>query len=150
MNALSLYECSDGNATRLMYQRLEAMKLQPHGIIGLNIFRAHKCSARAKLYRKRAHKAEAYDRKRWSIGELCRALHRPGHTFVWGWKIDPLEEFNPWVIYIELPTGQVSFHLAQRDSGPDYLGEWDCQHGVGAGRVCSWVQTLLDIAAEGG
>jgi len=33
-----------------------------------------------------------------------------------------------WVVYFELPQGQVSFHSPTRGSGPDYPGEWDGTH----------------------
>jgi hypothetical protein len=44
-----VYEGSNGDATRVLYARLEA--LGPIGAIAVNVFRAHKSSARAKVYR---------------------------------------------------------------------------------------------------
>ena len=33
-----------------------------------------------------------------------------------------------WVLYVELPAGQVSFHSPTRGTGPDYTRDWDQQH----------------------
>lgn len=64
----------------------------------------------------------AYDRKQWSLRNLCDALLTHGATLgiTWGWRRDPAVTFNPWVLYVELPTGQVSFHSPTRGDGPDY------------------------------
>jgi hypothetical protein len=47
------------------------------------------------------------------------------------------------VLYVELPTGQVSFHTGYREDGPDYGREWDGVKGASAGRVCQWAAQLL-------
>jgi hypothetical protein len=46
-------------------------------------------------------------------------------------------------VYIDLPTGQVSFHNGARYDGPDYPGEWDGAAGQGADRICRWIGQLL-------
>ena len=40
-----------------------------------------------------------------------------------------------WVLYLDLPTGQVSFHAPARGPGPDYPGEWDGQLGATPQRI---------------
>jgi hypothetical protein len=69
----------------------------------------------------------AYERKNWSIEQLCRALAaHPELGIVFGWKKDPAVRLGPnWVLYVDLPEGQVSFHSTQRHNGQDYCGEWD-------------------------
>lgn len=141
MDALAIYLGSDGKQTMALYARLEA--LGPMGVVAMNVFRAQKCSERAKSYSRR-YRNEAYGRKTWSMGLLATAM--AGTAMPWGWKEDPTQEFHRWVLYVELPTGQVSFHTDTRGQGPDYAGEWDQQRGVAAVRVCKWVQTLLDAA----
>lgn len=47
------------------------------------------------------------------------------YNFKWGWKPDPNTKGYPWVLYVDLPNGQCSFHSADRLQGPDYLGEWN-------------------------
>lgn len=100
---LEVYEGSDGQVTQGLYAKLE--DLGPVGVVAMNLFRAQKCSDRAKEYRRRAHKSEAYDRKNWSMGNLCMELrrHAVGLNIRWGWKEDPKQEFHKWVLYVELP-----------------------------------------------
>jgi len=60
----------------------------------------------------------------------CAALAEHGEALgiAYGWKRDPLAFTNPWVLYVDLPNGQVSFHSPARGEGPDYAGEWDAMH----------------------
>lgn len=118
-----VYLGSNGLATQKLYKELEI--LGPAGVVAMNLFRAHKASTRAKKYR--GHwKGGAYEKKQWSIGNLVKELlaHGPTLGVSFGWKKDPCEEWNPWVIYVDLPSGQASFHLPDRGQGPDYPGEW--------------------------
>jgi hypothetical protein len=143
MNAYEIFEGSDGEATKALYARLETYG--PLGIVALNLFRAVKCSTRAKGYRRRAHRSSAYDRKQWSMDNLCQALadHAARLTIRHGWKQDPAQEFHNWVLYVDLPTGQVSFHAAARGLGPDYPGDWDRVKDASAQRIVAWVQRIL-------
>lgn len=142
MIAKEIYKGSNGEATKAFYQKLEA--LGPIGLVAINLFRAQKCSSRAKEYSRR-YKGDAYDRKNWSMRNLCDILtkHAAELNLVWGWKVDPAQEFHKWVLYVDLPTGQVSFHSATRMDGPDYPGDWDLCH-LSAERIIVWVQSLLD------
>lgn len=141
MNALAIYQGSNGDETKALYGRLEA--LGPAGVIGLNLFRAQKCSARAKVYR-RAHRSEAYDRKNWSLGNLDRALAQHGEALGlrWGWGKDEAQEFHKWVLYVDLPTGQVSFHAEAPLSAQRYPAEWD-RSPLSAERIIRFVDSLL-------
>ena len=56
-------------------------------------------------------------------GEPLRAgskEHAAGLGIAWGWKQDPATINYPWVLYVDLPTGQVSYHSQFRGEGPDY------------------------------
>lgn len=119
-----VYLGANGEATMQLYAHLDT--LGPAGLVGKNLFRAHKASARAKAYRG-GWKGVAYRKKQWSLGLLvdCLLEHGPGLGITFGWKEDPAQEFYPWVLYIELPTGQASFHMPERGKGPDFAGEWD-------------------------
>ncbi|HLH92042.1 MAG TPA: hypothetical protein VKX28_26720 [Xanthobacteraceae bacterium] len=147
----SIYAGSNGEATKALYAELE--KLGPAGIVAVNLFRACKCSERAKLYRGRGYKSEAYGRKDWSIGNLAAELEKHGAILGhrWGWGIDDylLREGDPHhhVIYIDLPTGQVSFHNGTRYAGPDYGALWDGVKGASADRICRWVAQVVERAA---
>lgn len=126
MNVRAIYEGSNGAATQALYDRLQTFG--PAGIVALNLFRASKCSARAKVYRRGCHKRDAYDRKQWSLSNLCTVLqiHADALGIVWGWKEDPAQAFHRWVLYVVLPVhGQVSFHSATAIGSQRFAGEWD-------------------------
>ena len=132
MNADHIYRGSDGALTRRFYAALE--RRGPVGFVAMNLFRAQKCSARAKKYGPYAGRAGqsfrdmAYERKGWSLKQLSAALQEHGESLgiVFGWGRDDGQSYNKWVFYVELPAlGQVSFHSPERYDGPDYPGEWD-------------------------
>lgn len=139
------YNGSNGGATKALYARLE--ELGPLGRIAVNLFRAQKNSARAKGYR-RGYRGMAYDRKQWSIDNLSEILteHAEHCSLPWGWGTDPQQPFHNVVLYVDLPTGQVSFHTDRRGDGPDYPGKWDGVPGKSADRIVRWVARVL--AAE--
>lgn len=133
MTAAQVYETSDGTLTRRYYAELE--KRGAAGLVALNLFRAQKCSSRAKVYRGGvrgvgSYRGMAYERKQWSIDQLAQILTTHGAELglKWGWKRDPKQSFIPWVLYVDLPQGQVSFHSPVRRGGPDYPGDWDGEH----------------------
>lgn len=150
-----IYEGSNGEATTALYRRLEA--LGPVGVIAVNLFRACKASERAKLYRggagfkpKRRSKYSgmAYDKKDWSIGNLADMLLKHGaevsDVLCWGWALDPGTERYHNVLYIDLPTGQASFHTSSRRAGPDYTKGWAKTQGKGTAEVIiGWVGGLV-------
>lgn len=140
---LRVYAGSDGAATRALYGRLEA--LGPAGAIAMNLFRAQKNSARAKVYRGRGYRDAAYDRKGWALDNLAAILAEHGAAcgIAWGWGRDPEQPVHDVVLYVDLPTGQVSFHTATRGQGPDYPGQWDGVRDASPGRICSWCARLL-------
>ena len=75
MNPHEIYYGSDGESTKALYARL--WKLGPVGVIAVNLFRACKCSERAKQYHggirgKGSYRSMAYERKQWSIAALQR------------------------------------------------------------------------------
>lgn len=144
---LQVYEGSDGAKTMALYETLKARG--PLSDIALNLFRAHKASARAKVYRggdkRGSYRRQAYDKKGWSIENLCRLLAERAEAsgIRWGWKLDPQQAFHCWVLYVDLPDGQVSFHAAERGTGPDYDGEWDGVTNLGPTRICMLIQKAL-------
>lgn len=149
---LAIYEGSNGEATKALYAELEP--IGPIGLIATNLFRAHKASARAKVYRggergRGSYRSMAYDRKEWSLGNLQDVLTRYGTELgiAWGWKEDPAQEFHRWVLYVDLPTGQVSFHTAHQGSGPDYSGAWDGVRDQGPTRICMFIARVLERRA---
>lgn len=144
MNALEIYKGSDGKRTQGMYKALN--RLGPAGIIATNLFRACKCSERAKEYSGQ-WKGPTYDRKQWSVDNLCQELtiHGKALGIVWGWKKDPNPPKGfPWVLYVEIPErGQCSYHAATRGEGPNYPGEWSGKHNSPSVAI-SFCQHLLN------
>jgi hypothetical protein len=142
-HVLSVYQGSDGDATKALYAELE--QLGPLGMIALNLFRAQKNSERAKAYHGRGYKGAAYDRKQWAMDNLASILtdHAIPCAIQWGWGIDPEQLKHNTVLYIDLPTGQVSFHTEARGAGPDYPGEWDGVKGQSPDRIIRWCARLL-------
>lgn len=145
---LAVYAGSDGDATKALYAELE--QSGPAGHVAVNLFRACKASERAKVYRggqrgRGSFKGMAYDRKQWAMDNLCKALGQEAAAIglTWGWGKDEKQDYHADVLYIDLPTGQVSFHTAGRGAGPDYPGALDGKPGESAGRICRWCAALL-------
>jgi hypothetical protein len=148
VNVREIYYGSDGEATKALYARLA--DVGPVGHVAVNLFRAQKCSERAKLYRggvrgRGSYRSMAYDRKQWSMDLLCKVLaeHAEALKIGWGWKLDPDQAVHCWVLYVDLPTGQASFHTEARGTGPDYPGDWDGQRGVCPGRIIAFAESVL-------
>lgn len=52
------------------------------------------------------------------------------------------------VLYVEIPTGQVSFHSPTRGNGPDYEGDWDGAQGVSGDRIVAAIDHLASHPNE--
>lgn len=156
--AIRAFYGSSGQATTAVYRCLE--ELGPTGALAMNLMRASKTSERAKKYRggnqKGSFRAQSYDVKQWAIGNVCDLLKSktiPG-VDKWGWGIDKklFEDGAPHyhVLYVDIPTGQVSFHTHIRKLDcPDYPGEWDGITGKSADRILRFIGRLLgDKQAE--
>lgn len=155
---LGIYKGSNGDATRMLYRDLE--RRGPLGIIALNLFRACKCSERAKDYRPGpGYRSQAYARKDWSIRNLAHALAEQHALDLspiippFGWAIDEdlrqRQDPHHHILYVDLPTGQVSFHVGERAEGPDYAGQWDGVRDAAAERICRFVVNVFKLAAPG-
>ncbi|EQB31971.1 hypothetical protein [Sphingobium ummariense] len=150
---MATYGGSDGKRTLALFEELQARG--PIGIVALNLFRACKNSERAKTYRggirgRGSYRSMAYDRKGWAIDNLCSVLaeHAEALEIAWGWGVDcDTTGFNQ-VLYVEIATGQVSFHSPRRGAGPDYAGEWDGVRGQASTRICCFVADILKFAPE--
>jgi len=147
---VAVYKGSSGDATKALYAKLEAVG--PMGLIAVNLFRACKTSERAKKYRRGpGHISASYERKDWSVENATRILAGMNPPpFRWGWGIDEVmkrsrpDDPHHHVVYFDLPTGQVSFHVGARHDGPDYPGKWDRAVGVAWSRVCEWTWEVLN------
>lgn len=154
--AVRAYYGSDGTMTKALYDHLAT--LGPAGELAANLMRASKTSERAKKYRggnrRGSYRGQSYSTKQWALGNICRVLSKEAIAEVpsWGWGVDPalFRDGDPHyhVLYVEIPTGQVSFHTDARCEGPVYPGEWDRMRNQGADRVLRWVGRILEPAKE--
>lgn len=122
-SAFEVFKQNDGEVTKAWYADMNALGFD--GQLAVALFRAQKRSSAAKKYRGGKFTRAAYDVKNWSLSEICRILSAEAHAVHWGWKRDDNTPGFEWVLYVELPTGQCSFHSADRLTGPNYTGDWD-------------------------
>ena len=150
---IAVYQGSDGDATKALYAQLE--QLGPIGAIALNLFRAQKNSERAKKYRggnsRGRYRDQAYDRKAWAMGNLAQALtaHAQSIALSWGWGIDAEQAYHTVVLYIDLPTGQVSFHTDRRQAIVAGLSRHVGQHSRAVARPDPTLRRASDCTAGG-
>lgn len=142
-----IYNGSDAQATIGLYAELEA--LGQAGSIAVNLLRAAKKSGAAKRYRGSRYKRASYGGKGWALEQAVTFLsERPLEPpIAWGWGIDTKlkQGGDPhyYVLYVDLPTGQVSFHTDVLLGGPTYAGQWDGARGASPERICRWAAMLL-------
>lgn len=140
--AAEVFNQNDGEVTKAYYAELQAKGWL--GELAVALFRAQKRSTAAKRYRRGRFRRDAYEVKNWSLSEICRLLTaQTNHGFAWGWQRDPETPGFEWVLYVELPTGQVSFHSAERLRGPDYLRAWDRQR-LSEPRILAFCDAVAD------
>ena len=145
MKAIEVFSQNDGGITKSYYAELSACG--PIGRVAVALFRAQKRSSRAKDYRRGKWRRAAYDVKQWSIDQVCLELAENGAALGirHGWRIDPDVVFGSepsYVLYVDLPQGQVSFHLPSRGKGTEYAGEWDRSH-RSAERIIEFCDTVM-------
>lgn len=153
MRSYSAWKTSDASVTKKFYLDIEARG--PIGLLAKALFAANKSSYRAKRYRggdgNRSYRSLAFSRKRESLYDLCQILVKHGRDlgFPWGWKTDEdATHENKWVLFCELPQGQVSFHSPVRHQGPAFSGVWDGKH-VSTERILGFTEQVLDMPTEG-
>lgn len=155
LNALDVFRGSDAEMTKRYYAALE--KRGPVGVVAMNLMRAQKASDRAKVYRggirgRGSYKSMAYEKKAWSMQTLAAVLTKYGAQLgiAFGWKRDPnvvFDGFPSWVLYVNLPQGQVSFHSRSRYDGTEYAGDWDGSH-ASAARILEFCDEVYAREAE--
>jgi hypothetical protein len=119
----AVFTGSNAPATRGLYKELEASG--GTGVLAAYLLRAQKSSTRAKDYRG-DYRDLAYGNKGDALHVLSLLLQRQS-ALTWGWGTDP-GACCEHVLYVDLPTGQVSFHSPVRGEGPNYAGKWSGRH----------------------
>src|SRR5579883_3407579 len=120
--AREIFWTSDAQKTKAYYAALAKRGIA--GDIAVNLMRAQKYSTRAKRYRGGirgvgSFRNLAYTAKNNAMLSLCKVLdrHAAKLKISFGWKGDPDVLFGgrpSWVLYVDLPQGQVSFHAPER------------------------------------
>lgn len=145
------YHGSDPVVSRRVCAELE--RIGHLGRLAASLFRAQKASTRAKRYRggpdcgHSSYRTLAYERKGAQLAALVSRLSEDSCGYSWGWTRDAAEDHASWVVYLDLPMGQVSFHSVERLDGPDYPGQWDGQRASEA-RIILFCQAILGDDAE--
>jgi hypothetical protein len=148
VDVINAYNGSDAQVTIALYQRLTACG--PHGLVAVNLLRTQKASARAKVYHGGdtggGYRNQAYVRKQWAMTQLTTILDQHAESLVmaWGWGEDPKQAIHKWVLYVDTPYGQCSFHTELRGTGPDYSRVWDGQLYETHRRICRYAADVLD------
>lgn len=154
--AIRTYHGSNGVMTVMLYERLQ--RCGPVGDVAVNLMRASKTSECAKKYRggdkRGSFRSQGYNTKQWALANICRVLTREAIADVtkWGWGVDQalFEAGDPHyhVLYVEIPTGQASFHTDFRCEGPDFDGAWDGVKGHRPSRILRWIGRLLEAGKQ--
>jgi hypothetical protein len=148
MKAAAIFEQNAGHVTKAYYAELA--KCGHAGELAVALFRCQKRSSAAKKYRGSRFRSAAYDVKNWSLSEVARLLQKDNLGMAWGCGRDENTPNFEWVLYCELPQGQVSFHSAERLNGPVYSRGWDGFH-MSKERIlrfCDQVQAVWGTVAE--
>ncbi len=152
INVTAVYYGSNGGATRSLLAKLGRIK--PFGRIAAQLFRVQKASSKAKQYRGGIRRSDgefnsyrdlSYEAKGKAMAKLCKELTDDSCGLMWGWAEDLKQSINSFVLYVELPNGQVSFHSPQRFDGPDYEQGWDGMR-LSETRIIHFCQAVLDAA----
>ncbi len=112
----------DGNATVALCVELSKRGLLSAAAVCL--YQAQYSSARAKTYRRRS-KGYSYERKNTALMRMPRWLSRADIHYGWGY--DATSKNYEHVLYVELATGQCSFHSSERGDGPEFKGSWNLE-----------------------
>lgn len=102
-----------------------------------------------------------YSEKEEHLTKACELLATGQFDVPWGWGLDTLprtvrsDDYDYWhygplptktmaVLYVQLPTGQVSFHSAHVGRGPKYRDGWDGEQGMSLLRITKAIDELAD------
>jgi len=142
-SALDVFRQNNGDVTKAYYAEMNQRGFD--GQLAVALFRAQKRSSAAKSYRGGRFRRAAYDVKNWSLSEVVRILMNHHHPICWGWGHDEKTPGFEWVLYVDLPTGQVSFHSPDRLGGPDYPGQWDGVKNASADRIIAFCDSVPQL-----
>lgn len=150
----AVYYGSNAANTRRLGTQLKSCG--PMGELASLLFTAQKASSRAKCYRGiepacgRSFRDLSYERKQEALCQLAHLLDKHGTSLGirWGWGKDDNPKMPDWVLYIDLPQGQVSFHSLIRFLGTNYEDNWD-GHDFSESRILEFCASALAVGGQG-
>ena len=143
------FSTSNAPLSRRLCKDLDSMG--PMGQLASLLFKAEKANIQAKSYRgiapvsRQPYGDYSKDRMKNMLMEVIHLLdaHAKAMDVSWGWKANDKPNSPPWVLCIFLPTGQVSFRVAERYLRSDYeVGSIDDSHN--SGRITKFCAGVLD------
>lgn len=135
---------SDGERSKALYSQLE--RIGPHGRIAALCLRAQKASDKANFYIFREYKRIAYERQNEALIALVDTLNQSSIIRTWGWGRDEAG-YHKWVLYVDLPQGQVSWHNESKIGDRDYPNQSDGT-GLSQERILAFAATQIDPLFE--
>lgn len=148
--SLSVFQGCDSARTRKYLHHLEKQG-QP-GRIAASLFRSQKASSRAKVYAGGIIRSDggfssfrslSFEKNSQSLQVLASLLREDSAGIRWGWGHDEETPHAPHVLYLDLPSGQVSFHSQERFAGPHYPGNWDGER-ASESRIIAYCDLFTD------
>jgi hypothetical protein len=151
-----IYHGSNAADTRKLLDRVR--ELGHAGRIAAVIFRLQKTAARWRSYKGSVTRGD-YSVSRQTLAkeyiteaaaELARLLTVDDYGIAWGWHFDRHVKFQDpeHVLIVELPAGQVSWHVISRGVGPDFAGLPDAvDRETAEQRVLAHVSSMIEPAA---
>ena len=143
------FSTSSPQLSRRLCQDLDSMG--PMGQLASLLFKAEKASKQAKSYSgrepvsRRPYGDYSKDRMEKMLMEVISLLdaHAKNMDISWGWSESDVPDAPPWVLCIDLPTGQVTYRMRERRLGPGFeLGaEDDCRN---SDRITDFCAGVLD------
>jgi hypothetical protein len=132
--------------TRWILRQLTACG--PLGQVAAELVRIQKAGTQAGVYRGTAASGNSFRelalrRKREHLLKLVGLLGSMRPAPSWGWANDPLQPQARWVLCLDLPTGQVSFHSSERFEGPDYTRRRESDVSPREHRILAFCDALL-------
>lgn len=146
LSARSVFELNHPEKTKEFYAKIS--ESGGIGFIAVALYRVQKYSMMAKTFPYRGKKGKrfiSYAKKNYRIESLVETLIKyPDAGVTFGWGIDNKKSKNKWVLYVDLPNGQVSFHTPiGRLAGPDYAAGWCGVIGASERRIFELCDKLL-------
>jgi len=130
---------------REAFKYSERAKQRPANGMTYREYRMMSCSkyTRQNYQASRLARENDYEEKANSLEAAAEAALQCGIAAGWH-ENDDRESPIPYILYFDLPVGQVSFHSKAKCGLPEYSGEWDRVRDVSGQRIERAIDEFLD------